>query len=285
VAERWSVVTEAEALSCAGAQAQTLPAGDVMYVVGPSATLVIVRADGGAVQSFDGLVLREPFPEAVEARLTRSKIPLLGFVRLTEGYLPLGELRQAVSHCRSVEVDGRPWPSGGRAELTWCELRIVDRLPFDVLDRVRPTPQEPLPSLDWLRFLPDDPIVALRGYVAGWYADIPPGDEKPGDPDRALPEVRRQKKLVLHDRRPVPATGRRKGNELLMRLGKGRCELCEQRSEVRVHQVSKLADLTKPGSPQPPWVQLMARMRRKTLIVCPACHDTIHNRHPANTLT
>jgi hypothetical protein len=97
--------------------------------------------------------------------------------------------------------------------------------------------------------------------------------------------LRRQKKLVLHDRRPVPATGRRKGNELLMRLGKGRCELCEQRSEVRVHQVSKLADLTKPGSPQPPWVQLMARMRRKTLIVCPACHDTIHNRHPANTLT
>ena len=97
--------------------------------------------------------------------------------------------------------------------------------------------------------------------------------------------LKRQKKAVLHDRQPVPATGRRKGMELLSRLRKGRCELCEQRSEVRVHHVSKLADLVTPRQPQPPWVQLMARMRRKTLIVCPACHSTIHNRQPAKTLT
>ena len=97
--------------------------------------------------------------------------------------------------------------------------------------------------------------------------------------------LKRQKKAVLDDRRPVPVTGRRTGSELLTRLRRGRCELCEQRAQVRVHQVSKLANLATPGQPQPPWAQLMTRMRRKTLIVCPTCHNSIHDRQPANTLT
>ncbi|MFI5898516.1 reverse transcriptase domain-containing protein [Actinoplanes sp. NPDC051513] len=97
--------------------------------------------------------------------------------------------------------------------------------------------------------------------------------------------LKRQKKAVLDDRRPVPVTGRRRGSELLARLRAGRCELCEQRAQVQVHQVSKIAHLTTPGQPQPPWTRHMARMRRKTLIVCPPCHDNIHNRQPANTLT
>jgi nitrate/TMAO reductase-like tetraheme cytochrome c subunit len=54
---------------------------------------------------------------------------------------------------------------------------------------------------------------------------------------------------------------------------------------VDVHQVSKLATLSTPGRPQPVWAQQMARMRRKTLIVCPPCHNGIHHRQPANTLT
>jgi len=90
--------------------------------------------------------------------------------------------------------------------------------------------------------------------------------------------LRRQKRAVLYDRQPAPASGRSKGTELLQRLRKGRCELCEQRAEVRVHHVSKLANLATLGQPQPPWAQLMARMRRKTLIVCPACHSSIHHR-------
>jgi group II intron reverse transcriptase/maturase len=98
--------------------------------------------------------------------------------------------------------------------------------------------------------------------------------------------LKRQKRAVLDDREPVWPTGRRKGSELLARLHKGRCELCEQRSEVQVHQVSKLADLAAtPRRPQPSWAQLMASKRRKTLIVCPTCHDSIHDRQPANTLT
>jgi group II intron reverse transcriptase/maturase len=94
----------------------------------------------------------------------------------------------------------------------------------------------------------------------------------------------RQKKAVLNDRQPVPATGRHQGRELLSRLRRSRCELCEQPAEVQVHQVAKLARLATPGRPQPPWAALMARMRRKTLIVCQPCHDTIHTRQPATLM-
>jgi hypothetical protein len=52
-----------------------------------------------------------------------------------------------------------------------------------------------------------------------------------------------------------------------------------------MHQVPKLAQLITPGRPQPPWMQQMARMRRKTLIVCPPCHGGIHDRQSAITLT
>jgi len=91
----------------------------------------------------------------------------------------------------------------------------------------------------------------------------------------------RQKKAVLTDRQPVPVTGRRKGKELIYRLRSGRCEWCKRRAEVQVHHVRALADLVTPGRPQPVWSQLMARMRRKTLVVCPPCHEKIHNRHPS----
>ena len=45
---------------------------------------------------------------------------------------------------------------------------------------------------------------------------------------------------------------------------------------VAVHQVTGLKELGKPGPGQPAWAALMAKMRRKTLIVCAACHDWIH---------
>ena len=90
--------------------------------------------------------------------------------------------------------------------------------------------------------------------------------------------LKRQKKAVIDDRPAVPATTRK---ELVTRLRAGRCEWCQQHAAVEVHQVRKLADLTRPGRPQPAWAQRMARMRRKTLIVCIPCHQAIH----AGTLT
>ena len=88
----------------------------------------------------------------------------------------------------------------------------------------------------------------------------------------------RQKKAVLTDRQPVPATGRK---ELTIRLLTRRCEWCQQHAAVEVHQVRALADITRPGQPQPEWAHLMATMRRKTLVVCAPCHQAIHPGQPS----
>jgi group II intron reverse transcriptase/maturase len=95
--------------------------------------------------------------------------------------------------------------------------------------------------------------------------------------------LKRQKRAVLDDRLPAPATARRK--ELLTRLLRGRCEWCRQRGPVQAHQIRKLADLGTPGPARPEWASLMARMRRKTLIVCAACHQLIHDGKPAAICT
>jgi group II intron reverse transcriptase/maturase len=95
--------------------------------------------------------------------------------------------------------------------------------------------------------------------------------------------LKRQKRAVLEDRLPVLPATRRK--ELVTRLLTGRCEWCQQRAPVQAHQVRKLADLGKPGPAQPGWASLMARMRRKTLIVCAPCHQLIHDGKPAAICT
>jgi group II intron reverse transcriptase/maturase len=88
----------------------------------------------------------------------------------------------------------------------------------------------------------------------------------------------RKKDAILADRAPGPAPYPRK--ELVYRLLTRRCELCGDAGKVLAHQVRKLASLGKPGPGQPAWAAKMAKMRRKTLIVCLACHDVIHG-HPA----
>jgi group II intron reverse transcriptase/maturase len=93
----------------------------------------------------------------------------------------------------------------------------------------------------------------------------------------------RQKKAVINDRPRAPVTGRRK--ELIERLLTGQCEWCGKQAHVEAHQVRKLADLAKPGRPQPEWKTLMATKRRKTLIVCTECHHVIHERQPAAAST
>jgi len=64
--------------------------------------------------------------------------------------------------------------------------------------------------------------------------------------------------------------------ELITRLRKRECELCEADGTVEAHQVASLRELGMPGPERPAWASLMARKRRKTLIVCAACHDWIH---------
>ena len=86
--------------------------------------------------------------------------------------------------------------------------------------------------------------------------------------------LKRDRRAVIRDPAPIPpATPYR---ELIHRLRRKRCELCEHGATVTVHHVAKLASLGKPGPGQPAWAALMARMRRKTLIVCAPCHEYIH---------
>jgi group II intron reverse transcriptase/maturase len=88
--------------------------------------------------------------------------------------------------------------------------------------------------------------------------------------------LRRQRTAILTDREPVQANVPR--SELVRRLLAGRCEICGDTDKVQVHQIRKLTDLEKPGPERPEWMSLMARRRRKTLVVCGACHADIHGR-------
>jgi hypothetical protein len=89
----------------------------------------------------------------------------------------------------------------------------------------------------------------------------------------------RQRTAVLSDRRPVMASTRQ--NELIHRLLAECCEICTARTRLEVHHVRKLADLNRPGRREKPaWVRLMAMRRRKTLVVCRHCHETIHAGRP-----
>jgi group II intron reverse transcriptase/maturase len=94
----------------------------------------------------------------------------------------------------------------------------------------------------------------------------------------------RQRYAVINDRVIGPVV--RPQRELVTRLLKGRCELCEQRTrEAQVHHVRTLADLTRTGQRQPVWAAVMTKMRRKALVVCPPCHDHIHTGLTAHPLT
>ena len=86
--------------------------------------------------------------------------------------------------------------------------------------------------------------------------------------------LRQDRRAVITDPAPVPVPYPHK--ELIRRLRRRQCELCGQGVTVAVHQVAGLSQLGRPGPGQPAWAVLMARMRRKTLIVCTPCHDHIH---------
>jgi Type II intron maturase len=86
--------------------------------------------------------------------------------------------------------------------------------------------------------------------------------------------LRQDRRAVIHDPAPAPVSTPLK--ELVHRLRRRRCELCEHGATVTVHQVAGLRQLGTPGPGQPAWAALMAKIRRKTLIVCAGCHEYIH---------
>ncbi len=87
--------------------------------------------------------------------------------------------------------------------------------------------------------------------------------------------LKHRKQAILIDRLPIPIRYEQK--EVIRRLIASTCELCTIKSEnCVVHHVRKLADLEHMGKGRPHWAQIMLKRRRKTLIVCQACHHTIH---------
>jgi group II intron reverse transcriptase/maturase len=87
--------------------------------------------------------------------------------------------------------------------------------------------------------------------------------------------LRRQRSAVLTDRAPNMASTKR--NELIHRLLADCCEICTSREDIEVHHIRKLADLNRHDRPtRPAWVHLMAKRRRKTLVICRECHEDIH---------
>jgi hypothetical protein len=91
-------------------------------------------------------------------------------------------------------------------------------------------------------------------------------------------ELRWQKSTILDD---VPKEVYSVRSEVVQRLLAKRCELCGARGSCQVHHVHKLADLSRPGRGEKPlWVKRMAARRRKTLVVCQACHEAIHRERP-----
>lgn len=71
--------------------------------------------------------------------------------------------------------------------------------------------------------------------------------------------------------------------ELIRRLSASKCELCGKEgtpSDFEVHHIRKLKDLKKKygkhGKEPPNWVKIMAKMNRKTLVLCKECHNKLH---------
>ena len=86
--------------------------------------------------------------------------------------------------------------------------------------------------------------------------------------------LRQDRRAVVTD--PGLVSVRLPRRELLLRLRTRTCELCDKGATVAVHQVAGLRQLGIPGPGRPAWAVLMAKMRRKTLVVCAPCHEHIH---------
>ena len=69
--------------------------------------------------------------------------------------------------------------------------------------------------------------------------------------------------------------------ELVRRLLADTCELFGSKVKVEVHHIRAMKDLRKKGrAERPAWVEMMARRRRNTLVVCASCHADIHAGRP-----
>lgn len=78
-------------------------------------------------------------------------------------------------------------------------------------------------------------------------------------------------------------------SELVTRLVKGKCELCGSHDDLEAHHVNSLRKMRKRWqgrNEKPIWVQNMIAKRRKTLVVCHSCHQTItHGKYDGKRIS
>ncbi len=95
---------------------------------------------------------------------------------------------------------------------------------------------------------------------------------------------KRQEKAILYDLNPQQVVIAR--NELVKRLLRSTCEICGSKENISVHHIRGLKDLRVKGRGEKPrWMQQMAAMRRKTLVVCGYCHWAIETGKPTRSPT
>ncbi|MFC7531157.1 hypothetical protein [Actinoplanes sp. GCM10030250] len=224
----WSVTAESAALAMAGPGAETHVSPDTVLAAGPDTIVVVVE---GGVRTAEDLAVTGPFPSRIAARLTAEPAPtLLAFARLPE--TPSPEAEATLTEAEAPQATSSE-PAEGclalgsarvirlgrrRGALQDLSLYLEAPLPYDLLDRVRPTgPPPEQPGLDWLDLLPGDPITALEQFVTGWYADVPPAHDAP-EPATAQPEP-----LRAFHRAAAGRTGLYDGGSLLIfpELGDG----------------------------------------------------------------
>jgi AI2M/AI1M-like HNH endonuclease len=63
--------------------------------------------------------------------------------------------------------------------------------------------------------------------------------------------------------------------EILSRMLADKCEYCGKETKCEVHHIRKLSQLLK-RKDLVGWKKMMAMRSRKTLVLCPECHDKLH---------
>jgi hypothetical protein len=93
--------------------------------------------------------------------------------------------------------------------------------------------------------------------------------------------LKRKPNARVDDKLPKPINSR---TEILQRLLANVCEICGSSDNVEVHHIRKMSNLEKQGEDlQTGWKAMMAKRRRKTLVVCKKCHTAIHSGKPINS--
>ena len=91
--------------------------------------------------------------------------------------------------------------------------------------------------------------------------------------------LKRRKNPVINDQVLLPHIRRR--SEIIERLLKDTCEVCEAKERIEMHHIRKLKDLNKKGRREMPlWMKIMITRKRKSIALCKTCHDDIHHNRP-----